>query len=122
MQFLNEFLCTFLCKEPHFNQRGSVFLYRHERRRASSPFSTCLIPTERCWADLDLTVEEGIDELAAIHMEEVRVGSTRIENIPTPNKIGRKLLKKAEVTLPSVLPSRTVNVHTKKKLPSERFF
>lgn len=77
---------------------------------------------ERCWADLDLTVEEGIDELAAIHMEEVRVGSTRIENIPTPNKIGRKLLKKAEIALPSVLPSRTANVHTKKKLPSERFF
>lgn len=77
---------------------------------------------ERCWADLDLTVEEGIDELAAIHMEEVRVGSTRIENIPTPNKIGRKLLKKAGITLPSVLPSRTANVHTKKKLSSERFF
>ena len=77
---------------------------------------------ERCWAGLDLTVKEGLDELSAIHMEEVCVGSTRIDNIPTPNEIGRKLLKKAEITLPSVLPTRAADVHTKKKLSSERNF
>lgn len=77
---------------------------------------------EKCWAGLDLTVKEGIDELSAIHMEEVCVESTRIDNIPTPNEIGRKLLKKAEITLPSVLPTRAADVHTKKKLSSERIF
>jgi len=75
---------------------------------------------EGCWSDLDITVEEGIDELAAIHMQDVHIGSTCIQNIPTPNKIGKQLLEKARVTLPTVLPSRTANVHTKKKLPSER--
>lgn len=75
---------------------------------------------ERCWADLDITVEEGIDELASIRMEDVHIGNTCIQNIPMPNTIGKQLLEKARITLPSVLPSRTANVHTKKKLPSER--
>ncbi len=75
---------------------------------------------EGCWADLDITVEEGIDELPSIHMEEIHIGSTSIQNIPIPNRTGKQLLEKARVTLPSVLPSRTANVHTKKKLPSER--
>lgn len=75
---------------------------------------------EGCWADLDVTVEEGIDELASIHMEEIQIGDIGIQNIPTPNMIGKQLLEKAGITMPSVLPSRTANVHTKKKLPSER--
>jgi len=75
---------------------------------------------EGCWADLDMTVEEGIDELASIHMEDVHIGDICIQNIPTPNTIGKQLLENARITLPSVLPSRTVNVHTKKKLPPER--
>jgi transposase len=75
---------------------------------------------ERCWASLDITVEEGINELAAIHMENIYIGDTNIQNIPEPNKIGKELLEKAMISLPSALPSRTANVHTKKKLPSER--
>ena len=75
---------------------------------------------EGCWANLDVTVKEGIDELASIPMEEIQIGGTCIQNIPTPNTIGKQLLEKAGITLPSVLPSRTANVHTKKKLPSER--
>ena len=75
---------------------------------------------ERCWAELDMTVEEGIEELGSIHMEELHIGSTAIQNIPTPNLIEKELLEKAGIDLPSALPSRTPNVHTKKKLPSER--
>jgi hypothetical protein len=75
---------------------------------------------ERCWAELDMTVEEGIGELGSIHMEEIHIGNTTIQNIPTPNLIEKELLKKAGIDLPSALPSRTPNVHTKKKLPSER--
>jgi len=70
---------------------------------------------EGCWADLDMTVEEGIGELGSIHMEEVHIGSTRIQTIPTPNEIEKKLFENARIALPSVLPSRTPNVHTKKK-------
>ena len=69
---------------------------------------------EKSWKTLDMTVAEGIDELAAIHMQEVQLGATRIQNIPAPTLIGAQLLSKAGVTLPSVLPSKKVRVHTKK--------
>jgi transposase len=75
---------------------------------------------EECWADMDITVQEGIDELAAIHVEEIKMGEATIRKIPTPNEIGKQLLEKTGVDLPLVLPARTANVHTKKKLPSER--
>ena len=75
---------------------------------------------ESCWAELDMTVEEGIGELGSIHMEELHIGSTAIQTIPTPNLIEKELLEKAGIDLPSALPSRKANVHTKKKLPSER--
>jgi transposase len=75
---------------------------------------------EKCWANMDITVEEGIDELAAIHVQEVCVGNTRIQNIPIPNKIGKQLLEKVGVTLPAMLPLRRASVHTNKKLQTER--
>jgi hypothetical protein len=75
---------------------------------------------EECWAGMDLTVREGIDELGAIPMEEIKLGHATIRKIPAPNEIGGELLKKAGIELPEVLPARTANVHTKKKLPSER--
>ena len=75
---------------------------------------------ERCWGDMDITVEEGIDELASIHMQEIKLGDATIQNIPNPTKLGKQLLDRAAVTLPTVFPKTTANVHTKKKLPSER--
>jgi transposase len=75
---------------------------------------------ENAWAEIDTTVEEGIEELGAIHMQEVRLGNTVIQDIPKPNQIGRQLLNAAGIKLPSVLPSKPANVATKKKLQSER--
>jgi len=75
---------------------------------------------ENAWADMDITVREGIDELAAIHVQEIKIKETTIRKIPTPNEIGKQLLEKAGIDLPQVLPARTANVHTKKKLHSER--
>ena len=75
---------------------------------------------EKCWVDEDVTVEEGINELAAVHMQDVKLGESTIQNIPNPTKIGKQLLSKASVVLPTVLPKIIVNVHTKKKLVSER--
>lgn len=75
---------------------------------------------EKCWSELDITVEEGLDELGAIHMQEVRLENACIQDIPKPNKTGRQLLKNAGVNLPSVLPKTIANVDTKKKLQSER--
>jgi len=75
---------------------------------------------ERCWVDMDVTVEEGINELAAIHMQEVKLVDATIQDIPNPTKLGKQLLDKIVVTLPTVFPKVAANVHTKKKLPSER--
>jgi len=75
---------------------------------------------EQCWRELDITVEEGIDELAAIHVQEVHLGEASVQDIPTPNKTGKQLLKNLGVQLPSVLPKRSANVDTTKKLQSER--
>ncbi|MEA3360595.1 MAG: hypothetical protein U9R17_14480 [Thermodesulfobacteriota bacterium] len=75
---------------------------------------------EKYWSEMDITVEEGLDELGAIHMQEIRLGNACIQDIPKPNKIGRQLLKNAGVNLPSVFPKTIANVDTKKKLESER--
>jgi len=75
---------------------------------------------ESAWSVMDITVQEGIDELAAIHMQEIKIKETTIHKIPTPNEIGKQLLEKAGIDLPPVLPAHMANVHTKKKLHSER--
>jgi len=75
---------------------------------------------EEAWSGMDITVEEGLDELGAIHMQEVRLGSACIQDIPKPNNIGSQLLKNAGIKLPSVLPKIIAKVDTKKKLQHER--
>jgi hypothetical protein len=75
---------------------------------------------ERCWKEIDLTVEEGLDELGAINMLEVKIRDVVINDIPKPTKLGIQLLKNAGVVLPEILPSRAARVATTKKLPSER--
>jgi transposase len=75
---------------------------------------------EQYWKELDVTVEEGIKNLSGIHMQEIRLGNESIQNIPNPDRLGKQLLERAQIDLPSVLPSKTANVATKKKLQSER--
>jgi transposase len=75
---------------------------------------------ERCWTALDLTVEEGIDELGAIQTEQIRLGGVTINHIPKPNDRAAKILEKASVVLPTALPQIQARVHTKKMLSSER--
>ncbi len=76
---------------------------------------------ERCWKEIDITVEEGIEELGAIRMEEIRlINAVAYNRIPEPSGLSKQLLDAADVTLPSALPCLEVNVYTKKKLTSER--
>ena len=75
---------------------------------------------ERCWAELNITVEEGIDELGAISEIEIRLGDTSINTIPRPNARAALLLEKATISLPTAIPLPKANVHTKKKLQEER--
>ncbi len=75
---------------------------------------------EHAIANMDITVEEAIDELAAVRMQEITLGDTTIQNIPKPTNTAKEILKKLKIKLPTALPKKTVNVHTKKKLQTKR--
>lgn len=110
-------------KTAHLEMRP-VFVRKEDRTRGHVFVVMLALLVQRAletsWGTLDMTVQEGIDELAAICMQEVQVGTARIQNIPTPTLLGTQLLAKAGVVLPSVLPSFKASVHTKKKLQNER--
>ena len=74
-----------------------------------------------CWRKLELTVEEGIQELSSWCMNEVTIkNATTIHKIPKPRETLAQLLRAADVQLPSVLPCSGTRVYTRKKLTSER--
>lgn len=75
---------------------------------------------EHYWSSIDLTVEEGIDELGSLRMQKIRIGSATCETIPEGDFCSQALLKAADIRLPRVLPTRITHVATRKKLPSER--
>jgi transposase len=73
------------------------------------------------WQHLDMTVEEGINELSTLCANEVSFnGKESCNQIPKPRDSVQKLLEAANVQLPDVLPCRGVIVTTKKKLTSRR--
>lgn len=75
----------------------------------------------RCWRDLDLTVEEGLDELKSLCTTQVVVqGRSVLHDIPRPRTSVRQLLDAAGVTLPKSIADRGVRVSTRKKLTEER--
>jgi transposase len=73
------------------------------------------------WAHLDVTVEEGLNELDALCSTEVSIaGGSCFHRIPEPRTLSQQLLAAAEVQLPVVLPSKGIRVATKKKLSARR--
>jgi transposase len=73
------------------------------------------------WSRINLTVQEGIDELAGVCAMEVVVGGNAHANkIPEPRPSVRRLLDIASVRLPDVLPCKGVKVASRKKLPENR--
>lgn len=75
----------------------------------------------RRWQPLDLTVQEGLNQLATLCMIEIQVkDQAPYHQIPTPRDTVQHLLDAAGVHLPKVLPSRGVVVTTKRKPPDRR--
>lgn len=73
------------------------------------------------WQGLDLTVQEGIEQLATLCLTEVRVkGQAPYHRIPLPRPDVQRLLDAAGVRLPKALPSSGVVVSTKKNLSERR--
>lgn len=75
----------------------------------------------RRWRSLDVTVQEGLDQLAQLTAVTVkRSGQARCQQIPTPSCPVRSLLDAAGIHLPDALPSKALRVTTKQKLPARR--
>jgi len=73
------------------------------------------------WNRINLTVQEGIDELASVCAIEVVIdGKSRANKIPVPRPSAQQLLDAASVRLPDVLPCRGIRVATRKRLPENR--
>lgn len=75
----------------------------------------------RLWHDVELTVEEGIVELASICAIELLLpNQISCQVIPEPRPLGQRLLEKAGITLPDAIPHAGITVVTRKKLVSQR--
>ena len=75
----------------------------------------------QCWRDLDMTVEEGLDELKSLCTTQVVIkGRAVLHNVPKPRASVQCLLNAARVTLPNSIVDRGVRVSTRKKLTKER--
>ena len=74
----------------------------------------------RLWQEIEVTIDEGIDELSSLCATEVLIGDISIQTVPAPRELGELLLKRANVTLPDAIPCRKVKVFTRKKLVEER--
>jgi Transposase DDE domain len=75
----------------------------------------------QAWAHLDLTVEEGIDQLATLCVIDVHLeGHGPVCRIPKPRANSQRLLEAVGTHLPDTLLQRTARVVTRKQLPERR--
>jgi Transposase DDE domain len=75
----------------------------------------------QAWSHLNLTVEEGIAQLATLCALEVHVqGQEPFCRVPKPRGTSQRLLEAVGVQVPDVLPQRKVHVVTRTKLPKRR--
>jgi len=73
------------------------------------------------WRSLEITVEEGLAELATLCTTQVVVkGKSLLHNVPQARASACQLLEAAQVEMPRTLASRGAQVSTRKKLAEER--
>lgn len=72
------------------------------------------------WREIEITIAEGLDELASLRAVEMQIENVVCQKIPEPTGLSEKLLDAANIKLPSVLPAIKLHVATRKKLVSER--
>jgi transposase len=75
---------------------------------------------DKYWRCLEITVEEGIDELGSLRGVEMTIGKGICQKVPEPMDLNKQLLDAVRIKLPTVLPFRKIHVATRKKLVSER--
>jgi hypothetical protein len=75
----------------------------------------------QAWADLDLTVQEGLDQLTTLCTTQILVQEeARCNQIPIPRDLSQKLLRAADIHLPEALPHLGAHVVTRRKLTERR--
>lgn len=112
------------CKTGHLEMRP-VFVRTAAHTRAYV-FIVMLAYLLRCelakaWADLDLTVEEGLHHLSTLCTIEMETkDGAIIHRVPEPRETLARLFAAAGVTPPEFLPRKHAKVATKQKLPKHR--
>lgn len=101
-----------------------VFLRRKERTCAH--FFVAMLSYKgqlyfrKAWRDIDLTIEEGLKQLATITANKIEINNQTINRVPKPNKECQELLKTLGVRVPTILPNIEFKVVTKAKLTERR--
>ena len=73
------------------------------------------------WRDLDLTVQEGLDQLATLCLSEILLPGRPVSyQLPTPRDEVQQLLDAAQVRLPAKIVPKASRVATKAKLTARR--
>lgn len=112
------------CKTAHLEMRPvHVRTAEHTRGHVLVVMLAYLIRRElsRAWTALDLTVEEGLQQLQTLCATEVKVqGGGSCLRLPTPATAAATLLKALKISLPPALPHTETPVVTRKKLPARR--
>ena len=73
------------------------------------------------WRDLDVTIQEGLDQLASLCLTEIHFPNRPVSHrLPTPRDSVKQLLAAAQVRLPSKVVAAAPGVTTKTKLTDRR--
>ena len=112
------------CKTAHLEARPVyVRTEDHTRGHVLVVMLAYLVRRElsRAWAALDVTVEEGLQQLQTLCSTEIKLeGGGSCLRIPTPSVASRALLDALKIRMPEALPHTNTSVVTRKKLPEQR--
>lgn len=102
-----------------------IFLIKEHRTKAHLMVCMLAYKIEKylreCWKDMDVTVEEGIEKLCSIvGMKTELAPGKQVIWLPEPDELNRQLLSRANVTLPTYLPTNETIVSTNEKLTKHR--
>ena len=76
---------------------------------------------QRAWRSLELTVQEGLEELNKICAMTLSIeGGGSCLRLPDPSPLAKELLSALEINQPAALPKFQVKADTKRKLTSQR--
>jgi hypothetical protein len=111
------------CKTAHLETRPIyVRTAEHTRGHVLVVMLAYLIRRDlsQAWTSLDITVEEGLNQLQMLCSTEISLDGGSCLRIPTPSPASLPLLKALHIHLPKLLPHTETRVVTRKKLPERR--